>query len=136
MVASNRKKDQIPPVVVDVAGLVPRQRGPLSNVLRRFLPSLDSSGEVDLDVVCADLVEVAVWTSQDGGWQEHASFLLGTSEGRWHVIGFSEPVVSELIPRLQELPGFDSRLLLDLIGSRTEMVTVVWKKPADSTESP
>jgi hypothetical protein len=127
MAASPSKDGQAPPAAGVWSG-IPRPRTPLSDSLRRLLPGSGARPCLDLNQVIPDLVEVAVWTSRDGCWQEHASFLLGTSDGRWHMLGFSEPAVSELISRLRELPGFDTDLLLDLIGSRTERLVPLWQK--------
>lgn len=120
---------------VEMVTVVPPPRSPLCDSLRRFLPKVDTTPGAELEQVCRNLVEVAVWTSQDGCWQEHASFLLCTSEGQWHAVGFSEPAACGLITRLRELPGFDADLLLDLIGSHTARLSVLWKKPLTASAS-
>ncbi|WP_028934676.1 hypothetical protein [Pseudonocardia spinosispora] len=84
----------------------------------------------DLPRVLANLVEVAAWTSRDGHWQEHASFLLGTGDDHWHVVDFSAPLASEVVPRLLGLPGFRADRLLELVGSRTERVVGLWARTA------
>jgi hypothetical protein len=110
-----------------VGGLVPRPRAPLADTLRRVICRPTPASTVDLDQVLAHLTEVAAVTSRDGSWQEHASFLLSTEDGQRHLVGFSEPSAGALITRLRELPGFDTDLLLDLIGSRTQRLTVLWR---------
>ncbi|HEX4251849.1 MAG TPA: hypothetical protein VH008_28585 [Pseudonocardia sp.] len=74
------------------------------------------------------MVEVAVWTSQDGAWQEHASLLVSTGDGHWDAVGFSEPAAAVLIPKLCALPGFNADLLLELLGSHEQRVVVLWRR--------
>lgn len=109
---------------------IPRPRSPLAESLRRILPRPEPPTDIDIEEACTDLVEVAVRTSSDGSWQEHACFLLGSSAGRWHMVPFSHPTVSELLPRLRALPGFDDDALLDVIGSRQAEIVVLWRDPA------
>jgi hypothetical protein len=111
------------------AALVPPPRAPLFDSLRRLVPCPPSDDRTDLDRLFDNLVEVAVWTSRDGGWQEHASFLLATADGRWHAIGFGDPQATELTRRLRSLPGCDTDLLLDLIGERTRRIVTLWRHP-------
>ncbi len=93
-----------------------------------MLPRPEQPIEIDIDEACTDLVEVAVRTSADGSWQEHACFLLGSDQGRWQAVPFSHPSVSRLLPRLRALPGFDDNLLLDVIGSRETEIVVLWRR--------
>ncbi|HEY1969344.1 MAG TPA: hypothetical protein VGH89_15440 [Pseudonocardia sp.] len=109
--------------------LVPPPRAPLFDSLRRLVPRSPSGDLTELDRLFDNLVEVAVWTSRDGGWQEHASFLLATADGRWHAIGFGDPIATELTQRLRSLPGCDTDLLLDLIGERTRRIVTLWRHP-------
>ncbi|WP_028933383.1 hypothetical protein [Pseudonocardia spinosispora] len=128
--ATSRRESRRTALPIEMLSVVPKPRSPLCDSLRRLLPKADTSPNAHLERVCQDLVEVAAWTSQDGCWQEHASFLLCTSDGRWHEVGFSEPAACGLITRLRELPGFDADLLLDLIGSQSARLSVLWKKPS------
>jgi hypothetical protein len=112
----------------DTTPLVPTQREPIPEALRHFLPTVTTPTVDQLAGICADLAEVLAWTGKYGGWQEHGSFLLHTSDLRWHVVGFSDPVASELIPLLEELPDFDSALLFDLIGWRIERSVILWAR--------
>jgi hypothetical protein len=90
-----------------------------------------AAGAGGVERLIAELVEVAVWTSQDGEWQEHATLLLGTGDGHWDAVGFSEPAAAVLIPKLCELPGFNVDLLLELIGSRERRVVALWRRIPD-----
>jgi hypothetical protein len=94
-------------------------------------PSGGAAAASGVDLLVAELVEVAVWTSQDGAWQEHATLLLGARDGHWDAVGFSEPAAAVLIPKLCELPGFKVDLLLELIGSREQRVVALWRRIAD-----
>ncbi|MBV9314098.1 MAG: hypothetical protein JO100_10230 [Pseudonocardia sp.] len=66
-------------------------------------------------------------TERYGSWQEYASFVLGTNDGGWHIVGFTDPLASELVPLLRALPDFDDQLLLELIGTRTQRLTILWR---------
>ncbi|HEY1973539.1 MAG TPA: hypothetical protein VGH89_36695 [Pseudonocardia sp.] len=94
------------------------------------MPRPEPPLEIDLDEACDDLAEISVRTCSDGSWQEHACFLLGSASGRWRVIPFSHPIVSELLTRLRVLPGFDDNVLLDVIGSSQSELVVLWRKPS------
>jgi hypothetical protein len=133
--ATSRREVRHTALPVEMVSVVPPPRSPLCDSLRRLLPKIDTSPRADLERVYQDLVEVAAWTSRDGCWQEHASFLLCTSDGHWHAVGFSEPAACGLITRLRELPGFDADLLLDLIGSQSARLSVLWKKPQPAITS-
>jgi hypothetical protein len=117
------------------APLPPKPRTPVRDSLRRLaqrpavLPGLTYSDLRQLFASVPELTEVAVWTACGGDWQEHASFLLGTGDGRWQVIRFSEPATTRLVAQLRSLPDFDTDLLLDLIGQRTRQVTTIWRRP-------
>jgi hypothetical protein len=78
----------------------------------------------------ANLAEVAVWTSGEGAWQEHATFLLRTVDGCWRGVGFSEPAAAELVRWLRQLPGFDADLLLELLGERQRRIVPLWRRLA------
>ncbi|HZZ50428.1 MAG TPA: hypothetical protein VFE65_26355 [Pseudonocardia sp.] len=119
----------IPTTDVSVANAIPPPRAPLFDSLRRLVPRAPRPSPPDLDAIFEELAEVAVWTSQDGDWQEHASFLLRTSDGNWHSVGFGDPVAGELTSRLRTLPGCDTSLLLDLIGERTRRIVTLWCHP-------
>ncbi len=108
---------------------VPTPRTAMADSLRQLLPVDITPVPGDLAGLLGDLVEVAVWTAEGGSWQEHASFLLGTRDGRWHIIGFTDPTTAELVTGLRALPGFDTDRLLDLIGKHTHRVHTLWRHP-------
>lgn len=108
---------------------IPRPRMPVADRLRRLLPQPEPSSVVDVDAMLGDLVAVAVGTSREGLWEEHGSFLLQTSDERWHLVPLTDPSATELTARLRELPGFDENKLLELVSSRTPRLVVLWRKP-------
>lgn len=89
------------------------------------------AGYADFGAFLASLAEVAVWTSGDGAWQEHATFLLRSVGGRWCGIGFGEPDAAELVRWLCELPGFDVGLLLELIGQQERRIVTLWRRSTE-----
>ncbi|MBV9313108.1 MAG: hypothetical protein JO100_05055 [Pseudonocardia sp.] len=110
---------------------VPRPRSPIADSLRRLLPQYlpaEPAADLDLDRVFADLTEIAVRTSSTGSWQEHACFLLGTADGEWHLVRFDDPAAAEVSARARTLPGFNTDLLLDVIGSRIARLLVLWTR--------
>ena len=116
----------------DRAWSIPAPRHPVADAPRRSSPhSGDAAAAGGVERLVAELLEVAVWTSQDGAWQEHATLLLGTGDGHWEAVGFSEPAAAVLIPKLCELPGFNVDLLLELIGSRERRVVSLWHRVPD-----
>ena len=94
--------------------------------------------DVDLDEACADLAHVAVRTFTEGSWQEHACFALVSSTGELRTIPFTDPVVTQLLLRLRALPGFDDKLLLEVIGSQRAELVTLWRapKPEPATRAP
>jgi hypothetical protein len=94
------------------------------------MPRPAPPAEIDVDAACRNLAEVAVRACADGSWQEHACFLLGSSDGHWRVVPFSHPVVGELLSRLRLLPGFNDDALLDVIGSKQSGIVVLWRDPS------
>lgn len=80
--------------------------------------------------VPADLVEVAVRTSSDGHFQEHASFLLAAADGDWHVVDFADPEAGAVVEHLLSLPGFDRERLAELVLSRDARIIRLWRRTA------
>jgi hypothetical protein len=81
----------------------------------------------DLEHALQNLRQVAVWTARHGHLQEHASFLLGTTDDEWHHVPFTDPAATELVARLRTLPGFDTDRLLELLGEREQRVVTIWR---------
>lgn len=118
---------------------VPAPRQPLEEGLNHAVGSTGraaQSGHLDtndlagvLNNLSNVLAEVAVWTSSDGHWGEHASFLLHTHDDRWHALAFSDPAAGELVTKLAALPGFANDRLLTLIGQRHRRIVTLWRAP-------
>jgi hypothetical protein len=114
----------------NVSLFIPRPRNPLGETLRRYLlPEPPSRDRLDVEALCTSLREVAVWTSRCGAWQENASFLLTDVDGGRRLVAFGDAGAGALIARLRLLPGFDTDRLLDLIGSQSEEIAVLWRAP-------
>lgn len=96
---------------------------------RRPADAVDRSGFDD------ELNEVAVWTASDGAWQEHATFLLRTTDGTWRAVGFAEPAATELVGWLRQLPGFDATLLWEVIGQPVRRIVSLWHRPEPDERS-
>jgi hypothetical protein len=108
---------------------IPRPRRPFTTTLKRFLhPQPAARRPVDVGQLCDQLTEVIVRTSSRGSWQEHACFLLRTTDDDWHLVAFNDAIAGELISRLRTIPGFEDDRLLDLIGCPTEQSIVLWRR--------
>jgi len=82
----------------------------------------------DLDRMVADLTKVVVRTSSAGSYQENGVFLLGTSDGRWGMVPFTDPGANALVSLLQTLSGFKAELLFEIIGARSDRLVVLWER--------
>jgi hypothetical protein len=91
---------------------------------------------IELNEFPAHLSEVGVWTNMAGAWPEHGTFLLRSTDGRWHAIGFSEPAATELFERLTELPGVDIDLLRKSIAEHSQRIVTVWRAPGVEGSNP
>jgi hypothetical protein len=80
-----------------------------------------------LCALLADVVEIAVWTSPPGHPHEHGSFLLGTTDGRWHTVGFGDSDADELVTRIRALPNFDTALIGTIAGWRHGRIVSLWR---------
>jgi hypothetical protein len=131
---------------VPPAAVVPAPRVPIDQAHPAPPRTAGRAGQARRGAVLADfielsefptnLAEVAVWTNMAGAWQEHATFLVHSTDGRWHAIGFSEPAATELVERLAELPGFDNDLLRDSIAERSQRVVTLWRAPSVEGSNP
>jgi hypothetical protein len=93
---------------------------------RREPPRADSQAhEVGWSV--KDVDEVALWTSKDGYWGEHATFLLHTRDDHWHAVELSDPAANTVVAELSRLPKFDKDELLALIGQRERKIVTLWR---------
>ena len=93
-------------------------------------------GQVQVEELLPTLVEVAAWTSGEGAWQEHATFLLRTGDGALHHVAFNEPDATKLVSWLRTRPGFDSGLLLELLGETARRIIPLWCGEASQGATP
>lgn len=80
----------------------------------------------------ADVSEVSAWTCGDGPssvpMTERSALLLRAADGKWHSVMMSDPQMTELVPPLRALPGFDTDRLLDVICARSGQIEVLWSR--------
>jgi len=133
-VIRSRRRHKEPPATPQPIVVTPRPRAPLDETPRPVLGVRRGRARnkahpehLNTSQLFAELTEVAAWTSSEGAWQEHATFLLRTGDGRWHDIGFSDPAATELVDWLLQRPGFDVRLLRDLISEPNRRIVTLWQ---------
>lgn len=76
-----------------------------------------------------DLQQIDLLLSHNGGpWDEQVTWLLAGASGQRCAIPNRSEGMQELLPRLQELPGFQTKAVLKALF-RTENATILcWKK--------
>jgi hypothetical protein len=72
------------------------------------------------------LAEVALMTTSRGPVEEDVFFVLRYDDGPDSVVPLGEG--SELLPRLQGLPGFDNEAFIRAMGVSEEGVSVLWRR--------
>jgi hypothetical protein len=76
-----------------------------------------------------DLHEVGILTTDEGPWQEDVFFLLIASDGNSGcAVPQSADGSKELFGRLQQLPGFDNKAVIEAMGSTSNAKFVCWKR--------
>jgi hypothetical protein len=91
--------------------------------VRRELPG----GKVE-QVAWVDLLEVAVLTTSDGPFAEDAFFVLAGRDGTGCVIPQGAPESTQLLKRLQRLPGFNNETFIRAMSSTEEATFVCWRR--------
>jgi hypothetical protein len=75
-----------------------------------------------------DLEEVAILTTSDGPFAVDVFFvLMGTNETGC-VIPQSAPESSQLLERLQKLPGFDNQAVIDAMCCASDSRFICWRR--------
>jgi hypothetical protein len=74
-----------------------------------------------------DLAEVRIVTSNDGPFAEDVFFVL-IARGNGFVVPHAN--VDGILPRLQKLPGFDHRRMIEAMGSTEDASFTVWRDAA------
>lgn len=72
------------------------------------------------------LVEVTLMTTSRGPFEEDVFFVLAYDDGTSTTIALGE--AEELLPRLQELPGFDNESFIQAMGVSHESITSLWRR--------
>lgn len=72
------------------------------------------------------LVEVSLRNTGRGPFEEDVFFVFAYSDGVSTAIGLGDS--DYLLPRLQQLPGFDNETLIRAMGNSGEGVSVLWRR--------
>jgi len=108
-------------------GVAPVPRLSLAGGEIRFEDGLGKSDRVN----CADLAAVVIETNDSGPWLDDVIWhLLGRNEGHCLSIPQSVEGFSELLTRLQALPGFDNREVVAAMGSASLNAFLCWEADA------
>jgi hypothetical protein len=91
--------------------------------VRRELPG----GKVE-QVAWDDLQEVVVLTTSDGPFAEDVFFVLAGRDGTGCVVPQGAPESTQLLERLQRLPGFDNESLIRAMTSTEDNKFVCWRR--------
>ena len=72
------------------------------------------------------LVEVTLITTSRGPFEEDVFFVLAYEDGTNNTIPLSD--AEQLLPRLQELPGFDNESFIRAMGVSHESICSLWRR--------
>ena len=72
------------------------------------------------------LVQVALMTTSRGPFEEDVFFVLTYDGGSNNAVPLGE--ATELLPRLQELPGFDNETFIGAMGVSEEGISRLWRR--------
>ena len=72
------------------------------------------------------LAEVALTTTSRGPFEEDVFFVLTYDDGSNSAVPLGE--AAELLPRLQELPGFDNETYIRAMGVSEEGISSLWRR--------
>jgi hypothetical protein len=76
-----------------------------------------------------DLHEVVILTTDEGPWLEDVFFLLIASDGKSGcAVPQSSDGCKELLERLQQLPGFDNKAVINAMGSASNAKFLCWRR--------
>jgi hypothetical protein len=84
-----------------------------------------------------ELHEVGILTTDEGPFQEDVFFLLIASDGKSGcVVPQGAEGSSQLIERLQKLPGFDNEAVIKAMGSTSNAKFLCWKRSPNTALEP
>jgi len=72
------------------------------------------------------LVEVSLMTTSRGPFEEDVFVLLAYDDGTSRTIPLGEQ--QDLLPRLQQLPGFDNEAFISAMGVSGEGMWTLWRR--------
>jgi hypothetical protein len=72
------------------------------------------------------LAEVALMTTSGGPFEEDVFFVLTYGDGSNSTVPLGE--AAELLPRLQELPGFDNETFIRAMAVSEEGISWLWRR--------
>jgi len=78
------------------------------------------------DVRWDALTEVALMTTSQGPFEEDVFFVLTYDDGSNQSIPLGAE--NDLLPRLQQLPGFDNETFIRAMGVSEEGISVLWRR--------
>jgi len=76
----------------------------------------------------SDLQEVGILTTDDGPMGDDVFWMLPGTEGAGCAIPSETEGMQELLPRLQQLEGFDNEAVIEAMGSTSNARFVCWKR--------
>ncbi len=76
----------------------------------------------------SDLQEVGILTTGDGPMGDDVFWMLLGTEGAGCAIPSETEGMQELLPRLQQLEGFDNEAVIEAMGSTSNARFVCWKR--------
>jgi hypothetical protein len=76
----------------------------------------------------SDLQEVCILTTDDGPYVDDVIWILAGVDGGGCAVPSETQGMKELLPRLQELPGFDNEAVIKAMGSTSNARFVCWKR--------
>ncbi len=98
--------------------------------VRRELPD----GKVE-QVAWDDVQEVAVLTTGDGPFAEDVFFVLAGRGGTGCIVPQGAPESTQLLERLQRLPGFDNEAVIRAMSSTEDAIFVCWRRSPGAGET-
>jgi hypothetical protein len=87
-----------------------------------------SSGQVET-IEWSDIAEIAIQTTDGGPYAEDFFWvLMSTDNSKGCVVSNGARGMESLLARLQRLPGFENKVMLEALGSTRNARFVVWKR--------
>jgi len=88
------------------------------------------------EVSWAELREVRATTLPRGPWDERLRFILDGGGERGCIVAYDTAEEGGLVPALAALPGFDHRLLGEVLDKPKTGTVVLWQKQTETPQTP